>query len=497
MAVSRNGIVRVGDFARGEKGLSLGDLGGNHFTIALRLVKADDCARIRALEAEWKASNPTSAQTYLDSVLGDSLRTRGFVNYFGPQRFGTTSILTSDVGRELLRGNMRNAILLILASRVEICPEAADMVLALLSPSTSESDAGLARMVKESSTSTIATAEPVCQKARTEGGAETTSPAAAEEQKPSVERALENCPHYCFTERDLLRHLVRNPDDWSGAFASLPRHSGMLYFHAVQSLLWNRWASIRVAAAPDSVLPGDLVMVTKTTPASTTEEAAPVDDNDAAGDDVGFQPTGNTEVRVATEADIQKGLYTIQDVVMTMPGCDPSVMYPNITSISGGALSALTREALQADVETQLGSRDLLNPDSILAKQFHFFGAYRKVLIAVKDFQAEVVEYDRPNAQLIETDLQTLKKAVLAMKEKHRQERVAAKAALAEEEGTAPATETKDADVAEEEEAEPTMHAPPPTSANEGMAVIVRFSLPSGCYATSLLREFCITVRGV
>eukprot|EP00658_Telonema_sp_P-2_P008017 TRINITY_DN12997_c0_g1_i2.p1 TRINITY_DN12997_c0_g1~~TRINITY_DN12997_c0_g1_i2.p1 ORF type:complete len:102 (+),score=26.34 TRINITY_DN12997_c0_g1_i2:56-361(+) len=99
--------------------------------------------------------------------------------------------------------------------------------------------------------------------------------------------------------------------------------------------------------------------------------------------------------------------------------------------------------------------------------------------------------------QFTEPAPQPLKKAVRLMKETPRKAPLPAKAAQAEEDVAPPPPATAEADVAEEEEAEPVMHAPPPTSANEGMAVVVRFSLPSGCYATSLLREFCVTVRGV
>lgn len=35
----------------------------------------------------------------------ESMKRHGFINYYGPQRFGSTSILTHSIGRELLKSN--------------------------------------------------------------------------------------------------------------------------------------------------------------------------------------------------------------------------------------------------------------------------------------------------------------------------------------------------------------------------------------------------------
>jgi hypothetical protein len=55
----------------------------------------------------------------------ESVRTRGFVNYFGLQRFGTGSVPTHRVGQALLKGDFKGAIDLILQSGLdgnENCP---------------------------------------------------------------------------------------------------------------------------------------------------------------------------------------------------------------------------------------------------------------------------------------------------------------------------------------------------------------------------------------
>lgn len=46
-----------------------------------------------------------------------SLEERGFVNYFGLQRFGTGPIGTHTVGKEILRGNFTKAVELLLSAK--------------------------------------------------------------------------------------------------------------------------------------------------------------------------------------------------------------------------------------------------------------------------------------------------------------------------------------------------------------------------------------------
>lgn len=79
------------------QGLTLGDLGGNHFTIVLRDVQGID-------ENELQASL-------------ESLQQNGFLNYFGMQRFGTSSVLTHTIGVAIMKKNYEEASNLILNPR--------------------------------------------------------------------------------------------------------------------------------------------------------------------------------------------------------------------------------------------------------------------------------------------------------------------------------------------------------------------------------------------
>ena len=71
--------IAVGNFEYREEGLSLGALSGNEFTLVIRDVSS-------CTEGE------------VDEACA-SLRDKGFINYFGLQRFGTGSVPTHQIGK--------------------------------------------------------------------------------------------------------------------------------------------------------------------------------------------------------------------------------------------------------------------------------------------------------------------------------------------------------------------------------------------------------------
>ncbi|XP_028549259.1 multisubstrate pseudouridine synthase 7 [Dendrobium catenatum] len=89
--------IKVGDFCFLKKGLLLGQLLGNRFTITLRGVVAASVDTINA--------------------AADGLGRSGFINYYGLQRFGSGSVPTHSIGAALLRGEWKTAVDLILDPR--------------------------------------------------------------------------------------------------------------------------------------------------------------------------------------------------------------------------------------------------------------------------------------------------------------------------------------------------------------------------------------------
>ena len=90
--------LRVGSLSYGSSQLALGDLAGNTFGIVLRGLRLVRGSLPEPHALELRALEPRAA---LEAAVG-ALRSRGFVNYFGMQRFGAGG---TEVGRHVLRGD--------------------------------------------------------------------------------------------------------------------------------------------------------------------------------------------------------------------------------------------------------------------------------------------------------------------------------------------------------------------------------------------------------
>ncbi|ORX58056.1 tRNA pseudouridine synthase D [Hesseltinella vesiculosa] len=244
--LEKRGIF-AGDFKFVPKGLTLGDHGGNRFTVVLRDVKGASLSDIEA--------SLTSLKRY------------GFLNYFGMQRFGTSSILTHEVGRQLLQKNFEEAIDLILKPRAGDNPRYA-----------------LARKTWQDT------------------------------KDPQATLAL--MPPRANVEIKVLRSFQHHPNDHRRAVRSLPRPMYTMYCHAYQSYIWNRVVSERVKRyGCDQPIVGDLVL---TEPKESATKKQP-------RNNVGRRDPSIKKVPlVLTKENI--GQYTIWDVVYPMPGTN--TVYP-------------------------------------------------------------------------------------------------------------------------------------------------------------------------
>lgn len=82
--------IKIGNICFKDKPLKLGELKGNRFRIALRNVTADND---------------------VINVAMTSLKEKGFVNYYGLQRFGNDKqVPTFLIGIKLLQGNWKEVI---------------------------------------------------------------------------------------------------------------------------------------------------------------------------------------------------------------------------------------------------------------------------------------------------------------------------------------------------------------------------------------------------
>ncbi len=233
--------VRVGNFAYVSEGLRLGQGQGNSFDVALRFCSA-----------------PTEVLD--DSV--EQLKKFGFVNYYGLQRFGSTSQSTHVIGLALLRNEWFNAV---------------DLIVSACVPSWS----------------------------------------AVRDTRRGLQEINER---HNYGEKSILEALARDPKDAFGAILKLPQvrwavcffsvfsslkcdvctrwwfllqNLRTLYLHAYQAYVWNVAASERMTrgskTAPEV---GDVVLV------STGAAVAGDAKGDGEADDVDLSFNANVKVRL-------------------------------------------------------------------------------------------------------------------------------------------------------------------------------------------------------
>uniref|UniRef100_A0A7N0UDF1 TRUD domain-containing protein n=1 Tax=Kalanchoe fedtschenkoi TaxID=63787 RepID=A0A7N0UDF1_KALFE len=393
--------IKVGDFCYVNEGLVLGKLLGNRFTITLRGVIADCDNTIKA--------------------SADSLGRHGFINYFGLQRFGSGSVPTHLIGAALLRGEWDAAVSMI------------------LDPRDGERE--------------------YINKAR-------------EYYKESgdIQGTLRQLPKNMFAERAVLMSLKNDPRNSLLALTAIPRTLRMMYVHSYQSFLWNNAASARVKKyGINQVVLGDLVYCKDNIPENNAEviisccEATNSDnvDLDAFEEvpDIGLPSGKKSPVKAINAEDIDSGKYTIEDVLLPLPGS--RVKFP---------------ENEVAEIYHNLANKDGIklteSPHNV--KDFsitNMTGDYRCVFQKPKDFEFELLEYIDGNAPLAETDLDRIEK----LRSGNR------------------VVEDGQADVGEDTNG----HSSDPIIRDTQKALKLCFTLPSSSYATMAIRELLKTSTSV
>ncbi|PSC67745.1 multisubstrate pseudouridine synthase 7 [Micractinium conductrix] len=449
--------MRLGNFEFAADQLHLGDLRGNRFELVLRGVEA------------------ASADAVAEAAKG--LRDTGFVNYYGLQRFGTGGVPTHRVGAALLRGQWREAVRMLLTPR----------------PDCSRADQAEA-----------------CRLYLEEG---------------DIEGALRRMPRFLVAEPLLLQALKQHgPSGYLNALSTLPRNLRTMYIHAYQSYLWNSAASHRIATyGAAAAVQGDLVLTQSGDAARAAarnrgrprlqEDAegeaaagAEGEGRDAAeGDDAAAadEDAAGEEVHVVTAAEAAAGTYSIDDVVLPLPGSQTRMP-----------------EHATAGVYASLAAADGISLDSSPhgAQEFSvtaLAGAYRRVLHRPTDLEFELLHYSHPDADLATTDLQQL----LAAQQEQRAQRAQGQASGAAT--AAPAGPAAVAAAAEPATAGPTAAVPtaagptaavaaasepaaaaqpaeaaaspaaaaPSAGGGRYLGLQLSFTLPASCYATMLIRE--------
>ncbi|XP_035219310.1 pseudouridylate synthase 7 homolog isoform X2 [Stegodyphus dumicola] len=244
----RFNMIKVGNIVYKNDQMKLGDLLGNSFVIILRQVEGDTKTVEQAVE---------------------SLSSKGFINYYGMQRFGTSSISTHSIGRALLMGNWKTAINLILKPRLE----------------GDENLSESRRIWQETN---------------------------------DARKALENLRHKSSIEGKLLQGLASSEENnLVNALNAIPRNTRLMYIHSYQSFIWNQVVSRRIKKYGLNVLKGDLI--------SKVPNEFLDDESEAMRSENPKKHALSSMVKFVSDEDINR--LTINDILMPLPG--HSVVYPN------------------------------------------------------------------------------------------------------------------------------------------------------------------------
>ncbi|CAG8513367.1 6873_t:CDS:10 [Ambispora gerdemannii] len=343
------GII-MGNFKYLSQPAQLGELSGNRFVITIRQVQVD------------------SEETLLQSL--SSLRNNGFINYFGMQRFGTSSIPTWEIGRALLQSNWEQAIDLILKPR--------------------PGENGPIEIARNHWATT-----------------------------KNARESFELMPPRHYSERNILLTFANagNTNCFVDAFNSIPHKLRLMYAHAYQSYIWNRVVSERIKQYESkSPLIGDLVLTenkirldqddidfpdaeatqtfNKKRSFDNIEGSAEPFDNTKVASNLSSEGSNagiNLKIKVLTEEDLPK--YTIEDVVYPTPG--HAIIYPK------NAIFEKYKEFMMKD---GLDPMDMTRK----TKDFSLPGTYRKIVLKPEAVNWSTIRYDDPIAQLAITDFDNL-----------------------------------------------------------------------------------------
>jgi len=427
--------AKIGNYEYRPRDLGLGDLTGNEFVITLR-----DC--------QFGSDITVAKATKLLEAAVSSLRTKGFLNYYGLQRFGTFATRTDTIGVKMLQGDFGGAVDAIL-----------DFNPALLAEDDAQTTQD--RMAADDKARAFA-----LDAFKTTG-------------RPHP--ALDNLPRKFSAEAAIIRHLSsRNQsNDFQGALNSIPRNLRLMYVHAYQSLVWNAMASERWNKHGDKVIEGDLVLINEHS--DKIPHTAQPDSVDADGEPIVLPSVSDralnpddafVRARVLSQDEAASGDYTISDIVLPTPGFD--VLYPE------NDIAVAYKDLMASDRGGGLDPYDMRRK----WRDISLSGSYRKLMACPVggDVSFEVKAYTADDEQFVETDLDRLTR----VNSLQRQEQVADD----KSHDQANATEkerSRDEDMATDTAQE--QNEEMAGGKDEKIAVILKLQLGSSQYATMALRE--------
>lgn len=197
--------VEIEILGRTHQKIGFGNHKGNRFTIIARGCCHPDGSPMTNSEAMDKIAE---IENSMKEKLGEGL----FPNWIGPQRFGAGRPVTPIVGRHVIGNDWKSAVM------TYLCMEGDE----------NDDVAAFRKMVRDDGIS---------------------------------EKALGIIPNWLGFERDMLKHLLQNPEDWVGAFRKLPNNLQLMTVHSLQSVVFNKTIEARISQDVPLSIPieGDIV----------------------------------------------------------------------------------------------------------------------------------------------------------------------------------------------------------------------------------------------
>jgi tRNA pseudouridine13 synthase len=362
---------RVGGFEYKKHGLELGELNGNEFLLTLR-----DChaPNEEGLNYEQRFEALQKAVDEAARNFGE----KGFINYYGLQRFGTFSTGTHMTGKRILQGDLEGAVNGVLSYSESLLPANQDTSVESKVPQDDIDRAEAIRIWNETGNS---------------------------------RKAMDILPRRFQAETSMIQYLgkrgknkelVQNKD-WQGALASIQRNLRLMYVHAYQSHIWNIVAGKRREVYGDQAVEGDLVIVgEKDEPKEETGEVELDQDGEPvvrpSGDDSSKPEDPFTRARSLTKEEAESGKYNIFDVVLPLPGWD--VEYPK------NSIGKYYEELMASEIGGGLDPHKMRRN----WKDASLSGSYRKMMSKPGGLTVEVKRCSDELEQLVETDAEKVLK---------------------------------------------------------------------------------------
>ena len=332
-----NKNIEISNFSFTDKELRLGQLKGNQFCVCFRFIEGLN-----------------NVKSDLD-LITKSLNEKGFINYFGMQRFGVGNIPTHIIGKYVIKKMWKEAFINIISTE--------KMFEAMKAVGLSSRD-----IAKE-----IFDLED------------------KNKQMSILSDILLVLPKFSIESKLLINYKKTGKNSFQSSFQSLSKQLQILYPHAYQSYIWNLTVSHRIKKYGRKLIIGDIVKKHESLYQEKNQEEdcdVPDEENDdkkkSEKKEEKIDKIFSDNFDFVTDDNINK--YNFDDLVIPMVGYE--VYYP------------------KNDIKDFI--TELLNKDNLSFKDFEYqavnfnsTGYFRKVIEKpLNELKYDIVQHDDPDVDL-------------------------------------------------------------------------------------------------